>query len=152
MTIKWNIVNDQSNANYDVGNEIVCNTEILKSNICDYNDANILVKGNFTVTAAPATQVWFRNCASFTISITRIDRTTIDDAEGLNLVMPMYNLIDYNSVYSETIGSLWFCSKDEATNFNSNIENTYNLKSFQYKAKLLGSTVTQPLQIKVMEF
>ena len=36
---KWDIVNDQSNANYDVGNEIICNSEVLKSNLCDYNDA-----------------------------------------------------------------------------------------------------------------
>ena len=45
VTRKWNIVNDQSNANYDVGNEIIYNTEVLKSNLCDYNDAYILVRG-----------------------------------------------------------------------------------------------------------
>ena len=45
VTRKWSIVNDQSNANYDVGNKIIYNTEVLKSNLCDYNDAYILVKG-----------------------------------------------------------------------------------------------------------
>ena len=45
---KWNIVNDQSNANYDAGTEVIYNTEVLKSNICDYNDAYILVKGDIT--------------------------------------------------------------------------------------------------------
>ena len=38
MTRKWNMVNDQSNVNYDVRNEIICNTEVLKSNFCDYKD------------------------------------------------------------------------------------------------------------------
>ena len=72
MTRKWNIVNDQSNANYDARNEIIYNTEILKSNPCDYNNAYILVKGNITVTAAPATQVSFKNCAPFSNYITKI--------------------------------------------------------------------------------
>ena len=118
----------------------------MKSNHCDYNDAYILVRGDITVTAAPATQVAFKNCAPFTKSITKIDGTTISDAQNLDLVMPLYNLLKYSSNYSETIGSLWFYSKDEATNFNNNIAiaNTNNFKSFKYKAKLLGNTETQP--------
>ena len=60
---KWNIFIDQSNANYDVGNEITYNTEVLKYNLCDYSDAFILVKGDITVTAAHKTQVSFKNCA-----------------------------------------------------------------------------------------
>ena len=66
---------------------------------------------------------------------TKIDETTIDDAEMLNLVKPMYNLIEYNSNYSETTGSLWFYSKDEATDYNADIANDNNFKSFKYKAK-----------------
>ena len=58
VTRKWNIVNDLSNANYGVGNKIIYNTGVLKSNICDYNDVYILVKGDITATAA-ATQVAF---------------------------------------------------------------------------------------------
>ena len=57
--------------------------------------------------------------------------------------MPMYNLIEYSSNYSETTGSLWFYSKDEATDFNADIVNDNNFKSFKYKAKLLGNTVAQ---------
>ena len=95
LTRKWNIVNDQSNANYDVGNEIIYNTEVLKSNLCDYNDAYFLVSGDITVTPAPATQVSFKNCAPFTKCITKIDGTTIDDAEILDLIMAIYNLIEY---------------------------------------------------------
>ena len=51
MPRKWNIVNDQSSANYDAGNEIICNTEVLKSNLCGYNDAYIIVRGDITVVA-----------------------------------------------------------------------------------------------------
>ena len=51
-----NIVDDQSNANYDVGNQVIYNTKVLKSNFCGQNDSYILVKCNFIVTAALATQ------------------------------------------------------------------------------------------------
>ena len=51
VTRKWNIFNDQSNANYDVGTEIIYNTEVLKSYLCNYNDAYILVRGNIMIAA-----------------------------------------------------------------------------------------------------
>ena len=76
----------------DIGNEVIYNTEVLKSNICD-NNVYILVKRDITVTTAPATPVLFKNCAPLTKYITKINRTTMDDAEYLDLVMPMYNLI-----------------------------------------------------------
>ena len=60
------------------------------------------------LSAAPATQVVFKNCAPFTKCITKIDGTIIDDAEDLNLLMPMYSLIEYSSNYSKTTASLWF--------------------------------------------
>ena len=56
----------------------------------------------------------------------------------------MYDLIEYSSNYSETTGSLWFYSKDEATDFNTYIASTSNFKSFKYKGKLLGNTIAQP--------
>ena len=84
VTGKWNIVNDSSNSNYDATNEINYNTEILKYNLCDYNDVYILVRGAITVIAAPATQVTFKNCAPFTKCITKINETIIDDAEDAN--------------------------------------------------------------------
>ena len=96
---KWNIFNDNSKLNSDATNEITYNTEILKSNLYDYNDDYILVTGDITVLAAPATQVAFK-------CITKIDEATIDDAEDLDLVMPMYNLIEYSSNHSATTGSL----------------------------------------------
>ena len=57
VTRKCNIVNEQSNANYDVGNEVIYNTEVLKSNLCDYNHAYILVRGNITIIAIIGHQV-----------------------------------------------------------------------------------------------
>ena len=116
-------------------------TEILKSNLFDYNDAYILVGGDITIAGRNiVTEVVFKNCAPFTKYITKIDETTIDDAENLDLVMPMYNLIEYSSNYYETTGSLWFYSKDEAANFDADIvdNNNNNFESFNYKAKLLG--------------
>ena len=136
MTRKWNIANDQSNSKYGVGNEIIYNTEVLKSNLCDYNHAYNLVKGDTTIIEYQATQLPFKNCAPFTKYITKIDGTTIEDAEGLDLVMPMYNLIEYSSNYSKTTGSSWFYSKDEAANFNADIGNDNNFKYFKYKTKL----------------
>ena len=86
----------------------------------------------------------FKNCAPFTKRITKIDGATIDDAENLDLVMPMYNLIEYISNCSDTTGSLWFYWKDEKTNFNAVIANDNNFKPFKYKANLLEITVGQP--------
>ena len=102
VTRKSNIVNDQSNAYYDVGNEIIYNAEVLQFNLCDYRDAYILVRGNITTIGHQVTQEAFKNCARFPKCITKIDRTTIHDAEDFDLVMPVHNLIEYISNYSKT--------------------------------------------------
>ena len=124
-------------------NEIIYNSEVLKSSLCDYSDTYILLRGNITVIAAPETQVVFTNCTPFTKCISKIDKA-IDDVENLDLVMPMYNLTEYSSGYSETTGSLWFHSKDEATNLNADIASDNNFKSFKYKTKLLWKAAAQP--------
>ena len=98
VTRKWNIVNDQPNANYDVRNESI-NTEVSKSNRCDYNDGYISVRGDITIIGHNLTQVAFKNCTTFTKCITKTDRRTVDDAE--DLIMSIYNLLEYNSNYSE---------------------------------------------------
>ena len=74
----------------------------------------------------------------------KTDGKTIDYAQYLDLVMPMYSLIEYSSNYSETTGSLLFYSKDEATNFNVDITNNNNAKYFEYKTKLLENAIAQP--------
>ena len=73
----------------------------------------------------------------------KIDGTKLDDAEVLDLVMPMYNLIEYSSNYCETTVSLWFYSNNEVNDFHNNIANTNYFKSFKYKPILLGNTVAQ---------
>ena len=85
--------------------------------------------------------VAFKNCTSFINCITKVDETTIDDAEDLDLVMPIYNLIEYNSNYSYITGSLRFYSKGEATNFDADVGDGNNLKSFSYNAKLITKPV-----------
>ena len=68
--------------------------EVLKSNSCEYKNTYILVKDDITIAGCNlTTEVAFKNCASFTKCITKIDETTISDAENFNLVMQMYNLI-----------------------------------------------------------
>ena len=81
VTRKRNIANGQSNANYEVVNEIYYNTEVLKSNLSDYNDAYILVRGDITIIGHQATQVAFTNCLSSTPCLTKIDGTTVHYAE-----------------------------------------------------------------------
>ena len=135
VTRKWNIVNDHSKKNYDATNEITFNTAVLKSTLCDYNNAYIFVIGDMTIIRHGVTQVAFTKC------ITKIDETKIDYAKNLDLVMPMNNLIEYSSNYSETTGTLCFYSKDEVNNFNADIANDNYFNSFKYKTKLIGNTV-----------
>ena len=99
-TRKWNIVNGQSNANYSTWNELIFNTEVLKSSLEDYYEVYILVRGNITIVEDNATQVAFKNCAPFVKCITKIDGKAIDIAKDLDLVMLMCN--------SDTTGSLSF--------------------------------------------
>ena len=89
VTRKQNIANDQSNTNYDIGNEIIKNNEVLKYNSCDYNDASILVRGDITIVGDNGTQLAFKNCAPFFNCIPKINGTIIDDSEDLDLVMPI---------------------------------------------------------------
>ena len=66
VTRKWNIVNDQLNWNYAVGNKVIYNRKVLKSNHCGFDDVYILVTGDITVIATPAAQLSFQNYAPFT--------------------------------------------------------------------------------------
>ena len=89
---------------------------MLRSSLCDYRDAYILVKGNITLNntsgeGAAANNVTkkaiFKNCSPFTNCRSKINYTQIDNAEYIDIVMPMYNLIEYSDNYSKTSGSLW---------------------------------------------
>ena len=73
---KSNIINHNSNTNYGVGSEIIYNGVVLKSNLSDYNNASILLRGNIAIIGHQLTQVAFKNCAQFTKYITMIDGTS----------------------------------------------------------------------------
>ena len=85
-------------------NDIIYNTEVLKSNFCDFKNAYFLVRRNITIAGAIVARVAFKSCAPCTMYITKIDGTTIDDAEVLDLVMPTYNLLFLN-YYSQIVNS-----------------------------------------------
>ena len=118
-TRKWYVINDQNNTDYGEGNEdsttVKFETKVIKSNLCDYSDAYILVTGNITATGGDAnTRVAFKNCAPFTKCITHINDEHVDNADNLDIIMPMYNLIEYSDNYSDTSGSLQQFKRDES--------------------------------------
>ena len=89
-------------------------TTMLKSSLCDYSDAYILVKGTINVTNTAAQgaaanntnkKVILKNCAPFTHCISEINNMLIDNAKDIDVVMPMYNLIEYSDNYAKTTGS-----------------------------------------------
>ena len=114
-------------------------TENVKSSLCDYSDALILVTGNITVTANDDTDIAFKNCAPFCTCKTVINDVYIDGSNHIHIVMTMYNLIEYNDNYSDTLGSLWQFKIDEvpANNADFTINNS---QSFKHKAAVVGKT------------
>ena len=113
-TKNWVEINDECRGTYDVGSQIKFKTTMLKSSLCEYSDAYILVKGTITVnnTAAEGAavnntnkKVIFKNCTSFTKCISEINNTNVDDAKDLDIVMPMYNVIEYSPAYEKTSGT-----------------------------------------------
>ena len=137
-TRNWVEINDESRGTY-TGNSIKFKTAMLRSNLCDYADAYILLNGTGDGDdhAAKRTDkrdkgVIFKNCAPFTKCISRINNTEIDNAKDIDIVMPMYNLIEYSDNYSKTSGSLWQHCKD---NPNDNLADS---ESFKSKIKITG--------------
>ena len=97
---------------------------MLRSDLCDYSDAYIVVKGTVTVSANAGVNkirdkktrpLAFKNNAPFFSCISKINRVLIENAEDLDIVMPMYNLLEYSKNYSKTSGSLWNYYRDELT-------------------------------------
>ena len=122
-TKNWVEINDESRGAYNTNSQINFKTTMLKSSLCHYSDAYILVKGTITVpNTADANadannvgkKVIFKNCAPFIICISEIN-----NAQDIDVVMPMYNLIDYSNNYLKTSGSLWqYCKDIPAVNNN----------------------------------
>ena len=141
-TRNWVEINNESRGTY-TNNDIIFKSTMLRSNFCDYVDAYILVNGRIAITRAGDDGAARRadkrdksvicvNCAPFTKCKSRINNTDIDTAEDTNIVMPMYNLIEYSDNYSKTSGSLWQYCKDEPS------DNLADSESFKSKVKITG--------------
>ena len=93
-TKKWYIIDSESKGNYSHENPIKFLTNSLESSLCDYSDAYILVTGNITATPNnAATQVIFKSCAPFEKCRREINENLVDEADFINITMPIYNLI-----------------------------------------------------------
>ena len=113
-TKKWYLIDSETKGNCSHKNPIKFFTSSIESSLCDYSDAFVLVTGNINVVRADDnTKVAFKNCIPFTKSTTEINETFIDEAEHINIAMPMYNLIEYSDNYSDTSGNLWQFQRDE---------------------------------------
>ena len=97
---------------------------MLRSDLCDYSDAYVVVKETITVTDPDNVlydkKLAFKNNAPFVFCISKINNTLIDNSE--DIVMPMYNLLEYSKNYRKTTGIFWNYYKDEPNSSNVNIQ------------------------------
>ena len=119
----WIEINDQSRGVQNANSDIRFQNTILRCSLCDYSDTYILVKESITtageVNDAAARQAHernkgliFKNLDPFVNCKSEINNTETDNAKDIDIVMPMYNLIEYNDNYSKTFASLWQYFKD----------------------------------------
>ena len=148
-TKKWYIINDENNTNYGVDKNTGVNapdtikydTRVLKPNLCDYAEVYILVDDTIRAgNALNATRLTLKNFAPFTKCNLEINDEHVDTAENLDLVMPMYNLIEYSDNYQDSSATLYQYKRDEPPENNTVADLTANNSdSFKYKIKLLGN-------------
>ena len=117
---KWYVIDSESKGKYSHHDPIKFLTKSIESSLCDYSDAYIWVTGDIAVKRKNAadtadialgaiTQVAFKNYALFEKYSTEIGDSIVDEANFINISMPMYNLIKYSDNYSDTSGSLLSC-------------------------------------------
>ena len=150
-TKKWCVINDENNTNYGVNKDTGINnpdtirydTRISKPNLCDYAEAYILIDGTIRAEAADAnTRLALKNCAPFTKCNLEINDEHVDTAENLDIVMPMYNLIEYSDNYQDSSATLYQYKLNEPPEANAIADLTAdNSSSFKYKVSLLGNPV-----------
>ena len=159
-TKKWYIINDENDTNYGINKDTGANnpdtikydTRVLKPNFCDYAEAYILVDGKIraipgtaavgNLPAVPAlnlTRLVLKNCAPFTKCNLEINGEHVDTAENLDIVMPMYNLIEYSDNYQDSSATLYQYKRYEPPDDNNNNLTVNNSSSFKYKVSLLGN-------------
>ena len=157
-------VNSLSNM-YNENKSTRVKAPMLRSDLCDYSDAYVLVNGTITVTANAGDNnirdkrnrpLILKNNAPFISCITKINNELIEDAEDLDVVMSMYNLLEYSKNYRKTIGSFYNYYRDELSNDDIPANNVFNnirvvnSNTFKYKKKIIGktynvdSTITNP--------
>ena len=150
-TKKWYIINDENNTNYGINEDtgennpdtIKYDTRILKPNLCDYAEAYILVDGTIRAAVANANiRLALKNCAPFTKCNLEINDEHVDTAENVDIVMPMYNLIEYSDNYQDSSATLFQYKRDKPPEGDPNLNLVVdNSSSFKYKAELLGDPV-----------
>ena len=150
ITKKWIEVQSQSGITYNTSKLIRFKTSMLRSDLCDYSDAYVWVKGTITITnpndnANFNKELTLKNNAPFISCISKINGELVENAEDLDIVMPKYNLLEYSKNYEKTSGSLFNYYRDEPNEITigagSNAINISirNSKSFDYKTKITGS-------------
>ena len=152
-TRNWVEINDEARGTYSPNKQITFKTSMLRSSLYDYSDAYILVKGNITANNTTADgvaanntnkEVIFKNCAPFINCISKVNNTVMDNAKYIDIVIPMYNLIEYSDNYLKTSGSLWqYCKDIPAVNNDGDIVNFNGANatdSFNFKTKITGQT------------
>ena len=140
VTKKWIKVYDQTGKNnYNVNKEIRIKTSMLRSDLCDFSYAYIVMEG-YTIVTEPDNakrnkSVAFKNNAPFINCSSKINGVQIDNAENLDVVMPINNLLEYSKNYRKTTISLWNYYRDKPSNPLSS-----NSESFKYKTSITGNT------------
>ena len=148
-TKKWYIIKDGNNTNYGVNKDtgidnpdtIKYDTRVLKPNLCDYAEAYILIDGTIRATnAVNATRLALKYCAPFSKYNLEINDEHVDTAENLDIVMPMYNLIEYSDNYQDSSATLYQYKQGEPPEDDAVADLTAdNSSSFKHKIKLLGN-------------
>ena len=146
-TRNWIEINNDIIGAYSPNMQIIFKTVMLRSSLCDYSDAYILFKENISVNATANNtnkKAIFKNCAPFTNCISKINNTQTDSAEYIDIVMPMYNLIEYSDNYSKTSGSLrQYCKDIPAVDNYGDIvifNGANDTDSLNFKSKIIGKT------------
>ena len=150
ITKKWIEVQSQSENTYNTSKPIRFKTSMLRSDLCDYSDAYVWVKGKITVTNPNDNdnlnkELTLKNNAPFVSCISKINGELVENTEDLDIVMPMYNLLEYSKNYKKTSGSMFNYYRDEPNkaeiaNDNGAINiSIKNSRSFYYKTKVTGS-------------
>ena len=151
VTRIWTEVNDLLSSQYYVNKNIWFQTPMIRSDLCDYCDAYIVVKGRINITGTDNTnrrnkKLIFQKNAPFSSCITKINNSLVDNAGDLDFVVPMYNLFEYSDNYSATSGSFWNHCRNEVNddanenNPDGNYSKATASKIFECETKKIGST------------